>query len=71
MHLNFIAIVECDNDASIILDMYSFEYASSMYFSGIKVHEERLGKISLISNLDKIPDEIYLIVTIKTLNYGL
>jgi transposase len=27
----------------------------------IKVHEERLGKISLISNLDKAPDEIYLI----------
>ena len=25
------------------------------------MHEERLGKISLISNLDKIPDEIYLI----------
>ncbi len=27
----------------------------------IKVHEERLGKISIISNLDKTPDEIYLI----------
>ena len=27
----------------------------------IKVHEERLGKISLISNLGKSPDEIYLI----------
>ncbi len=27
----------------------------------IKVHEERLGKISLLSNLDKAPDEIYLI----------
>ena len=27
----------------------------------IKIHEERLGKISLISNLGKAPDEIYLI----------
>ena len=27
----------------------------------IKVHEERLGKISLISNIGKAPDEIYLI----------
>ena len=30
IYLYFIAIVECDNDASIISDMYSFEYALSI-----------------------------------------
>lgn len=27
----------------------------------IKIHEERLGKISIVSNLEKTPDQIYLI----------
>ena len=46
-------------DAKIGIDGYS---TTTPGIKGeIKVHEERLGKISLISNLGKSPDEIYLI----------
>ncbi len=48
-------------DAKLIGERISNSIVARTLHPGIRIHEERLGKISLVSNLDKTLNEIYLI----------